>query len=139
EIRMLFLNDAAVGAGCPNRRDDVLLVQFFLWVLWGEKPDKITVIGSGPEPPVNGVCGTETIRAIEAFQKWYWNLPPRTGFTDGRGDFLPVGRTLGLLRNLPYTIIGLNVNFGAVYGVDRHARIGKESSFPAELKRKLFV
>jgi len=28
--RLFYNVDAAVGAGCPNRRDDVLLVQYFL-------------------------------------------------------------------------------------------------------------
>ena len=48
-IRLLYLNDLPVGLGSANRRDDVLLVQFFLNALWGKSPDKKTVIGDfGP-------------------------------------------------------------------------------------------
>lgn len=135
-IRLVYLNDAGVGRGSANRRDDVLLVQFFLNALWGTSPDKKTVIGLGKPPAIDGVCGRVTIGAIETFQQWYWQEP---NFKDGRVDNLPVGRLFGPLRNLPYTIIGLNVNFGFAFGVDRHSRLGKEPNFPAELRPKLFV
>ena len=136
-IRLLYLNDAPVGRGSANRRDDVLLVQFFLNALWGKSPDKKTVIGNSGKPPaIDGVCGSATIAAIEIFQRWYWQQP---NFTDGRVDSLPPGRQFGPLHDLPYTIIGLNVNFGFAFSVDRHARLSKEPNFPAELRRKLFV
>lgn len=136
-IKLLYLNDAAVGRGGANRRDDVLLVQFFLNALWGKSPDKKTIIGdSGKPPAIDGVCGRVTIGAIETFQKWYWQQP---NFTDGRVDPLPPGRQYGPLHNLPYTIIGLNVNFGFAFSVGRHLRLGKEPNFPVELKSKLFI
>ena len=136
-IQLLYLNDASVGRSSANRRDDVLLVQFFLNALWGKSPDKKTVIGdSGTPPAIDGVCGRVTIAAIETFQKWYWQQP---NFTDGRVEHLPPGRQFGPLRNLPYTIIGLNVNFGFAFSPDRHGRLSKEPNFPAEIKPKLFV
>jgi hypothetical protein len=139
-IRAVYLVDATVGRGGANRRDDVLLVQFFLNALWGTSPDKKTVIGgTGAAPAIDGICGRITIGAIETFQRWYWEQPVRGGFTDGRVEPLPPGRGFGPLHNLPYTIIGLNVNFGFAFGVDRHARIAREPKFPAELKQKLFV
>ena len=138
-IRLLYLNDAAVGPGSPNRREDVLLIQFFLNALWGTSPDKKTVIGSGAAPVIDGVCGNVTNGAIVTFQRWYWEQPPRGGFTDGRVEPLPVGQQLGPLHSLPYTIIGLNANFGLAFSPDRHSRLGKEPKFPAELRRKLFV
>ena len=138
-IRAVYLVDTAVGRGGANRRDDVLLVQFFLNALWGTSPDKKTVIGTGAAPAIDGICGHITIGAIETFQRWYWEQPVRGGFTDGRVELLPPGRGFGPLHNLPYTIIGLNVNFGFAFSVDRHARIAKEAKFPPELKQKLFV
>ena len=139
-IRLLYLVDAAVGRSSANRRDDVLLVQFFLNALWGKSPDNKTAIGdSGKAPAVDGVCGSITIGAIETFQRWYWQQPARGGFADARVEPLPVGRQFGPLHDLPYTIIGLNVNFGFAFGMDRHARLGKEPNFPAELRLKLFV
>jgi hypothetical protein len=139
-IRVVYLVDAAVGRGSANRRDDVLLVQFFLNALWGKSPDKKTVFGgSGAAPAIDGVCGPVTIGAVETFQRWYWQQPARGGFADSRVEPLPVGRLFGPLHNLPYTIIGLNVNFGFTFGVDRHARLSKEPNFPLELKPKLFA
>src|SRR5262245_23515515 len=94
-IRLLYLIDASVGRGSANRRDDVLLVQFFLNALWGTSPDKTTLIGSGKAPPINGVCASDTIAAIETFQRWYWRQPTKGGFADSIVDPLPVGRVMG--------------------------------------------
>jgi hypothetical protein len=139
-VRVVYLIDAVVGRGSANRRDDVLLVQFFMNGMWGKLTDKKTVFGaSGAAPAVDGVCGRVTIGAIETFQKWYWEEPARSSFADGRVDPLPLGRQVGPLHQLPYTIMGLNVNFGFTFGVDRHARLSKEPNFPLELKPKLFV
>lgn len=33
-LKMIYTTDQAVGTGCPNKRDDVLLVQFFLSNIW---------------------------------------------------------------------------------------------------------
>ena len=105
----------------------------------GPVTDKKTIIGgSGAAPAIDGVCGQVTIGAIETFQRWYWE-PVRGGFADARVEPLPVGRQFGPLHNLPYTIIGLNVNFGSTFSVDRHARLSKEPNFPLELKSKLLV
>jgi len=140
-IRVVYLVDTMVGRGGANRRDDVLLVQFFLNALWGKATDDKNQVftGSGQAPAIDGVCGSSTIGAIEAFQKWYWQQPPRGGFSDGRVEPLPVGQLFGPIHKLVYTIIGLNVNFGFAYSVDRHARLSKEPNFPIELKSKLFV
>ena len=139
-IRVLYLVDAGVGRGSANRRDDVMLVQFFINALWGKSPDKKTVFGgSGAAPAIDGVCGPITISAIETFQRWYWEHPARGDFVDARVDPLPIGRLYGPLHHVPYTIIGLNVNFAFAFSVDRHALLSKEPNFPLELKPKLFI
>jgi hypothetical protein len=140
-IRAVYLVDAAVGRGSLNRRDDVLLVQFFLNALWNKLTDKANKKFGGPgaAPAIDGICGSITIGAIEAFQRWYWEQPARGGSTDGRVEPLPPGQVVGPRHHHVYTIIGLNVNFGFTFGVDRHARISKEPNFPMELKQKLFV
>jgi hypothetical protein len=140
DIRVVYLIDMAVGRSSANRRDDVLLVQFFLNAMWGKLTDKKTVFGaSGAAPAIDGVCGPITIGAIEAFQRWYWEEPARGGFIDGRVDPVPLGQHVGPLHHRVYTILGLNVNFGFTFGVDRHARLSKEPNFPLELKPRLFV
>ncbi|HEY6982149.1 hypothetical protein [Reyranella sp.] len=139
-IRVIYLVDGTVGRGGANRRDDVLLVQFFLNALWGKLNDGKTVFGGpGAAPAIDGVCGRITTGVIEAFQKWYWVQPARGAFIDGRVDPLPPGLKFGPVHKLPYTIIGLNAGFGLTFSVDRHARLSKEPGFPMELKSKLFV
>ncbi|MBA3446236.1 MAG: hypothetical protein H0T56_01265 [Pseudaminobacter sp.] len=137
-LRAAYLVDAAVGRGCPNRKDDVYLVQFLLNALWGKTSDGTVIGGDGPAPAIDGICGARTVNAILVFQKWYWRVTPG-GFTDGRVEPLPPGRSVGLRHNNPYTIIGLNANFGVVFGIERHAVICKEPNFPSELKQKLFI
>ena len=64
--------DAAVGPGCPNRTDDVLLVQYFLKACF-DNPQAFTP-PFGPPPPgppltVDGMAGQITFRWIDHFQK----------------------------------------------------------------------
>ena len=56
-----YVVDRAVGEGCPNHRDDVLLVQFFLRNL---------VPADGPPLPINGFCGRETLVYIGYFAEY---------------------------------------------------------------------
>lgn len=137
--RVLYLVDASVGRGSPNRRDDVFLVQFLINAMWNKLTDKVTTFGGpGSGPDVDGVCGTQTIGAIEAFQKWYWQTKPG-GFIDGRIDPMPPGQPFGPVHHNPYAIIGLNANFAIMAGPDRHFALAKEPGFPSELRQKLFV
>lgn len=137
-IRVIYLVDATVGRGGANRREDVLLVQFFLNALWGTKPDKASAFGdTGTKPRIDGDCGKITIDAITLFQRWYWRTPG--GFADGRVEPVPPGRSFGPLRNHAYTMIGLNVNYGGEFGADRHALLSKEPNFPKELRSNFFV
>jgi hypothetical protein len=139
-IRVIYLVDAAVGRSAANRRDDVLLVQFFLNTLWGTKPDKATMFGgTGPAPPIDGDCGRITIDAIMLFQRWYWQTPAQNSFADGRVEPVPPGQSFGPIRHHVYSMIGLNVNYGGEFGADRHALLCKEPKFPLELKPKLFA
>src|SRR5882672_8015257 len=70
-VRHVYFIDGAVGQGRANRRDDVLLVQFFLKAL-----SKRSEVESGEsyQPPgqreiqVDGVCGSATTAFIRHFQ-----------------------------------------------------------------------
>ncbi|HVV93373.1 MAG TPA: hypothetical protein VHD15_08145 [Hyphomicrobiales bacterium] len=135
-ITVVYLNDAAVGRGGVNRREDVLLVQYFLNAMWGKLRDKAgKTFGSGAAPKVDGVCGPITVGAIETFQKWYYE----GAFADGRVDFVPPGHRTGSLSNNPYTILGINVNYGFTFGRDRHLALFREPNFPAVLTPSLFA
>jgi hypothetical protein len=69
---LFFYNvHAAVGPGAPNRRDDVLLVQYFLHVIFHNTSaynPPMTPI-DGPDLAVSGVCDSTTAKWIMEFQK----------------------------------------------------------------------
>ena len=146
DIRVVYLIDMAVGRSSANRRDDVLLVQFFLNAMWGKLTDKKIYLGLcvasgrrrqstvfvGPSlsvPSKRSRGGTGRSRRAAAL-----STDASTRFRSGS---MRPGRFLHRYR--VYTILGLNVNFGFTFGVDRHARLSKEPNFPLELKPRLFV
>lgn len=131
--------DGAVGAGCRNQRDDVLLVQFFLRAL-GPR----TVLGTnetfqpqnGPPLAIDGVCGRRTIAAIKAVGD-----PKNLGFLaqDGVVHPLEQGAKFGRRSGHVLTIIRLNTEYSFQFGLDRHKRIDMDPLFPRELFDKLFL
>jgi peptidoglycan hydrolase-like protein with peptidoglycan-binding domain len=134
-LRVFYDVDAAVGTGCPNRREDVYLVQFLISVIWGKKDMHGDVVGAAgkPAPRVDGICGPETITAIRQFQEYYG-----VTLVDGRVDPVPPGQSYGPIHKMAYTMIGLNTNVAGLLSTDRHALICNEPNFPMLLKQKLF-
>jgi Putative peptidoglycan binding domain len=136
-LRVFYGVDAPVGRGCPNRGDDVYLVQFFLNAMWGKKDlTSSDIIGppGTPAPAVDGICGPKTVDAIRHFQEFY-----AASVVDGRVDPMPPGQRSGPLHHKFYTVIGLNTNFATFFGTDRHALICNEPNFPIVLKQKMFM
>jgi hypothetical protein len=136
---VVFLNDSAVGRGGPNRREDVLLVQFFLNTLWGRNLLNASgaVIGafggSGAAPAIDGLCGPITIGAIETLEKSF-------GYSvDGRIDAVPAGHTAGARGGHTYLMLGLNGGYASSYGRDRHLMLFQDTKFPGVLRQALFV
>jgi hypothetical protein len=72
--RVIFINDFAVGPGCPNKRDDVMLVQFMLGAIgmFSARPENSRYDYAPSLAPRNlapdGVCGPYTIAYIKSFQ-----------------------------------------------------------------------
>lgn len=103
--------DAAVGANCPNKRDDVLLVQHFLITI-NNNPNAF----SPPIPTIplkpnqiflpDGVAGPITIRAIEHFQQVGQSRGNNIS-VDGRVDKAS-GSGFGTVSNTQFTILFLN-------------------------------
>ena len=99
--------DAAVGANCPNKRDDVLLVQHFLITI-NNNPNAF----SPPIPTIplkpnqiflpDGVAGPITIRAIEHFQQVGQSRGNNIS-VDGRVDKAS-GSGFGTVSNTQFTI-----------------------------------
>jgi hypothetical protein len=136
-LRVFYGADAPVGRGCPNRNDDVYLVQFFINAMWGKKdPGSTEVFGAaaGAAPMIDGVCGRQTVDAIRHFQEFYG-----ASVVDGRVDPVPAGQTTGPIQHKWYTMIGLNTNFASFFNTDRHALICNEPNFPIVLKQEMFI
>src|SRR5262245_22639083 len=127
--------DAAVGPGAPNRRDDVLLVQYML----RENFKILNTFGRDPFPggsvAVDGAAGPQTFAAILHYQ----NTLKKGGSsiaTDGRVD-PPVGdKTVGSTSNTQYTILFLNLGFKTARPQD-WPRLSQAVDCPAEIRPQL--
>lgn len=146
-LAVAYVVDGAVGAGCRNQRDDVLLVQFFLRVL-GPRTVKGTKETfqpqNGPPLAIDGVCGRRTIAAIKTFQTQFNKAvgdPSNPGFLaqDGVVHPLEQGSPFGRRSNHVLTVIRLNTEYTFQFGLDRHKRIDMDPLFPRELFNKLFL
>ncbi len=130
ETQLYYTVDAAVGPGCPNRRDDVLLVQYFLRAIFQG-------VGEAHSEPIvaSGVADGATFQGILGFQNFGrnrgWNIA-----TDGRVD-APAGRqNWGPASGAPYTIFYLNVGF-AIARPNDWPDVGRAADCPPELRRAL--
>jgi hypothetical protein len=132
---MLFYNvDAAVGKGCPNRRPDVLLVQYLLKECC--KAPKLAYIRTS-------VLSDEKYMKITGTwdQDWdtyllnYQNELKHRGMSiskDGRVD--PVaGLPRGPIHHTQYTILYLNLGYGALRPGDL-PRLADVGDCPGELR-----
>lgn len=93
----------AVGDRSPNRRDDILLVQWLLHRVYADHP-----LFTAPPPgdiTVDGLVGPQTVAWIAAFQADVCRLG-LSCTVDGRVDAAPKA-TVGDSRT-PYTILWLN-------------------------------
>jgi len=109
QFKVAYTIDQAVGPGCPNQRDDVLLVQHLLRIAWNSAP-----ASPGFRPPehkqpliADGAFGPTTARFIKFFQE----EAIRRGAPcakDGRVDPVRGGSTFGSISGTFYTILALN-------------------------------
>jgi len=104
-----------VGPGAPNRRIDVLLVQFFLKVII-DNPQ--TFNRPMPPPPgrpmvVDGIAGEITFRSIKAFQEHIRIGGQLSIVSDGR-IHRAVGSGFGAVSKSQFTITFLNTAYKAV-------------------------
>jgi hypothetical protein len=149
--------DEAVGAGCANRRADVLLVQFFLRVafdapeLWEVLPGRRRIRPDTnpwrPSVAMDGVVGKETIGHIELFQLQFLSTTfedhaQKSGLKlaqDSRVDPVRDGSYFGARTGVFKTIFALNMAYMHVFGNDSITRIADHPLFPGELVRSLKV
>ncbi len=135
----IYMVDAAVGQGCPNHRDDVLLVQFFLHVYFGNHPEYMPrdALRPGQENiAIDGVCGPQTCQFIRAFQEER-RAEGKTYVVDGRVD--PVTTPFrDPQMGYHHTIGGLNVEHVRCRGVEVQRDIRLSPGFPQELEPTLY-
>lgn len=140
-IKWVYAVDQAVGSGCPNRRDDTLLVQFFLKVV-SEGPEKALYKPPGVSLAMkcDGLWGPTSQAYLNHYIKVNSNLNPGSPLTkDGRVDPVVGGKYTGALSGNVYTILALNVSYKKTRGAEAQADITTDPVFPAELKPSLKI
>ena len=144
-VRQVYFIDSAVGQGRAKRRDDVMLVQFFLKAISKrsdvESGESYQPAGQG-DIQVDGVCGKTTIAFIRHFQgvvDRVAHAPAFKPWQDGAVDPVPPGGTFGAIHGGVYTMISLNVAYSSLYGKDAHAKIFGDPFLPRELATAFFI
>ncbi len=140
DLKILYTNDQAVGTGCPNRKDDVLLVQFFLKVI-SEGPQKSQYAPAG-RPPMkcDGLWGSNSQAYLNQYISANSAANPGAPLTaDGRVDPVAGGKFLGSRTGNLYTILALNKSYSLVRGQAMFSDITTDGVFPPDLKSSLKV
>ncbi|POR51786.1 hypothetical protein [Bosea psychrotolerans] len=146
-LQIMYLIDLAVGRGCPNRRGDVLLVQFFIRLLQ-DQPQKLDgeqynfIPSSGRQLKVDGVCGEETIRHIAHFKQEH----DKSGAAGEQGmlkdlriDPMLTSNPFGVRTGHVLSILRLNQDVAASIGAERFRKLYAERLFPQELRNEFFI
>jgi hypothetical protein len=140
--KILYNVTLAVGPErtAPNRRDDVMLVQYFLKGI-AKRPQGDPLVFSGDWVPprtvtgkpfqVDGLMGTDTAAWIKSYQNALAKGRPSDILTDGRID-----RMLGFRSSIShtfYTILFLNIEFGDVQ-LEKFKALEDDDEAPIELR-----
>jgi hypothetical protein len=133
--------DQAVGQGCPNRRDDVLLVQFLLRVAREDAPDSPGYRPPGQPPiAIDGHFGPGTLAHLRFFEEeGNRRNPENPTVPDGRIDPVASGTPVGSLSGKLYKIFALNVLYVKRRGAAVHADMRRDPLYPAELTKSLYI
>jgi len=138
---VMYSVDQPVGVGLPNRKDDVLLVQFFL----ARAREQDARGNPGFVPPgqreitIDGTFGPITAAHIK-FLQTETNQRTASGrvLADGRVDPLG-GKLLGQRTSSLLTMAVLNFEYLNRQGTGFHANISIDPLFPVDLKPSLFM
>ena len=133
---MPFYNvDDAVGPGCPNKRSDVMLVQFFLHEIFNHpslKPNR----PPGPDIGISGNFDATTAQWILHFQ----NQVKRIGrliVADGRVDHAKGAQySKSSISQTQYTITHLNISYARRFR-QQHNFLETHPLVQGELKTEL--
>lgn len=138
-VTMAYTVDQAVGPGCPNQRNDVLLVQHLLRLAWADGGGSKGYRPPGETQPlaVDGIYGPKTGKFIKFFQEEVG----RRGTTltkDGRVDPVRSGGSMGSLSATYYTILALNAARNSRQPGNQ-GDIAKDPGFPVELMKEFYI
>jgi len=139
--KFLFYNvDAAVGAGCPNQRLDVLLVQYLLKES-NKTPGYVEVqVGAGFTQDAMQISGTWD-QYWGGYLSNFENTLQRRGRSirkDGRIDPLVGGEVFGPIHHEAYAILWLNRGYLQLRPSD-YPRMSEAADCPPELRPALKV
>lgn len=135
QLRHLFYNvDAAVGKNAPNRKDDVLLVQYLLKnasTLGFPQVFKWNLLNY----PIGGVWDANWQGLLGAYIDAEAGIGNKM-VADGRVDPVVSGRVTGPVHHRQYVIVALNLRYSMVRGAD-YPRLAEVADCPAELRLPL--
>jgi hypothetical protein len=137
---LFYVVDAAVGTGCPNVRQDVLLVQFFLRALMVDAGAEKAYQPPGEQPiQIDGACGPRTIAYIKYFQEENSRRNPGVVIhKDCRVDPITSGTHISSITHTAYTIIKLNSTYRSRFKALAANPI-LDPLFPRDLAKALYM
>lgn len=137
-VKLIYTIDKAVGPGCPNVRDDVALVQFFLRAVMEDV--KEYQIPAGPPLSIDGDCGPQTILYIKSWQQQASKFMKGFALPTQDGLISPMTNRSGLgsLSHQRYSIVSLNMHYGLTNGTQKHANIATDPRCPRALLPSIF-
>ena len=137
-MNALYLIDEAVGKGCPNRTDDVALVQFFLRAIMEDA--KIYTLPPSGKLSIDGIYGPQTQEHITSWQQQEGKLAdqPLKPFEDGQISPVLHRAFTGSRSHSRYAILSFNVIYAGVNGADKHAKLGSDQRCPTALLPSIF-
>ena len=145
-IAYAYFVTSPVGIGKANRRDDVLLVQFFLAAI-SSRAD--TATQESFKPPgaqpfiIDGIWGPNSQRYLNHFLATFNRGSQKAGtkgiWADGVVDVPPPGVFFGALHHQLYAIVVLNATYREQFGTPAHAQLHTNGLFPKELTDQFYT
>ncbi|HLA94410.1 MAG TPA: hypothetical protein VK612_01730 [Pyrinomonadaceae bacterium] len=110
ELSVFYNVIHAVGANCPNARDDVKLIQYMLMAFYDRAVTSGLTRPSG-DIAVTGYCGPATMNWILSFQRDYGKGHPGEIMVDNRVDRIrDKSSFMGSISKTYYTLAVLNAS-----------------------------
>ena len=132
QLQHLFYNvDAAVGKDAPNRKDDVMLVQYLLKnasTLGFPQVFKWNLLNY----PIGGVWDRNWQGLLTAYIDAEAGIGNKM-VSDGRVDPVVRGRIVGPVHHRQFVIVVLNLKYSIVRAID-YPRLAEVADCPADLR-----